>query len=538
MRLLIATTMLVLGLAPAVASAETVSESGGAITIQAAPGERNDIEIYSLSGMGLNIVDEGVGADGKPVVLTAGPGCVGSTGAPTFCPAPITALNAVLLDRGDGLSFGSVTTLPVTVDGGSGNDRLLGGDGNDVLVGGAGDDFLGGGGGDDRLDGGAGDDYLAVGPGSDTMIGGPGEHDVYSAEDSGADLSISLDGLPNDSDGVPTDADNVMPDIEDVRTGDGNDTIAGSAANNTISSGGGDDTVHGGAGNDQIDLGPGDDVGSGEAGADELLGDEGADTLDGGDANDTLTGGPGSDRLTGDGGNDLLRPDTGSDTISGGAGTDTVDYDDQPFPGLTGGITASLDGVANDGLPGESQNVMKDIENIDGSDGSDVITGDAARNVLNGEGGDDTIISRDRAADLVQCGTGLDRVTADGFDTIDQTASKCETVGLGSLKGFGPAVSLGLASHATRAVAARVACPSTAIGLCQGTVNLSAGGHRVGSWSFVLLPGQSAQHAVALSATARRALAKHRRLTVTAALTVHDARGATHAQRKTAHLKS
>ncbi|MBK5220526.1 MAG: hypothetical protein JJE35_12190 [Thermoleophilia bacterium] len=85
-------------------------------------------------------------------------------------------------------------TVPATLRGGPGNDRLRGGAGADKLIGGSGDDFLLGGGsgdwliggsgndwmwgqsGDDRLSGGSGNDLLLGGPGTNTILGGPGNN--------------------------------------------------------------------------------------------------------------------------------------------------------------------------------------------------------------------------------------------------------------------------------------------------------------------------------------------------------------------------
>jgi Ca2+-binding RTX toxin-like protein len=60
-------------------------------------------------------------------------------------------------------------SVPLTLDGGDGNDVLLGGAGNDTLVGGAGDDVLLGGPGQDVLDGAPGDDILIQSIGTDRV---------------------------------------------------------------------------------------------------------------------------------------------------------------------------------------------------------------------------------------------------------------------------------------------------------------------------------------------------------------------------------
>jgi len=72
-----------------------------------------------------------------------------------------------------GLTDGAV---PLTANGGDGDDDLMGGAGNDTLNGDAGNDKLNGGAGDDTLNGGAGDDELIGGPGLDVLDGGPGDN--------------------------------------------------------------------------------------------------------------------------------------------------------------------------------------------------------------------------------------------------------------------------------------------------------------------------------------------------------------------------
>ena len=54
----------------------------------------------------------------------------------------------------------SANAIPLTANGGDGDDVLIGGDGTDTLTGGAGDDVLIGGPGPDVLDGGPGDNIL------------------------------------------------------------------------------------------------------------------------------------------------------------------------------------------------------------------------------------------------------------------------------------------------------------------------------------------------------------------------------------------
>jgi len=65
-------------------------------------------------------------------------------------------------------------SIPATLRGGPGADRLVGGGGADKILGGSGSDFLGGRRGDDMIVGGPGDDHLLGGTGNDQLRGGPG----------------------------------------------------------------------------------------------------------------------------------------------------------------------------------------------------------------------------------------------------------------------------------------------------------------------------------------------------------------------------
>jgi Ca2+-binding RTX toxin-like protein len=64
-------------------------------------------------------------------------------------------------------------TIPTTLRGGPGGDRMRGGSGGDKLIGGSGDDILYGAGGDDLLIGGTGVDWLFGQGGDDRLLGGP-----------------------------------------------------------------------------------------------------------------------------------------------------------------------------------------------------------------------------------------------------------------------------------------------------------------------------------------------------------------------------
>lgn len=287
-----------------------------------------------------------------------------------------------------------------TLQGLAGNDRLIGGDGNDLLVGSDGDDDLDGQAGTDSFSGGAGRDEAQYGSAT-------------------AGVRVDLDNVADD--GQPGEAENIRSDIEDVSGSQSNDLLTGNALSNRLFGGGGLDTLNGGDGTDSL---------FGDSGADRLDGGPGVDSVDGGSGNDTLAGGDGADSLFGGSGNDFLSGAQGciscgndglGDFLSGGADSDTVEYLDH---GL--GVKVAIDGQANDGNPGENDNVFTDVENVTGTlVGSDIMFGSDADNILVGLGGNDSLVGLG-GNDRMFCDTGTsDR--ANGGDGID-TADQCETV--------------------------------------------------------------------------------------------------------------
>ena len=173
----------------------------------------------------------------------------------------------------------------------------------------------------------------------------------------------------------------------------------------TINGNGGDDTIK-----DAYDSATGRTL-SGGAGNDEIDGYAGNDTLDGGDGNDTLDGGENNDRVLGGDGDDEIHGDgyknPGADVIDGGPGNDLVsewtipeNLDRQPA------VNVTLDGVANDGRPGENDNVvgveqldMYIVGSITGSDAAEKIVlvnpGNHGSSTLIGNGGNDELVGFD-----------------------------------------------------------------------------------------------------------------------------------------------
>ena len=83
------------------------------------------------------------------------------------------------------------TSMPMTANGGNGNDFLQGGSGHDTLSGGAGDDVLIGGAGNDILKGGSGNNTLLGVAGDDALYGGPGRDRLDGGD--GNDTLVSID---------------------------------------------------------------------------------------------------------------------------------------------------------------------------------------------------------------------------------------------------------------------------------------------------------------------------------------------------------
>jgi hypothetical protein len=287
----------------------------------------------------------------------------------------------------------------------------------------------------------------------------PGEHNwltVGPAEGDPSHLSISDISVPSDPGGLCTsdewsvsfttcvkpsggvrleaaDGDDIVDVDDDMPAGypvtadggSGNDTVRGPALRDPgvrLFGGAGNDKVYGGPGPDTVDGGPGDD---------ELEGREGADVVRGGD------------------GNDDLQPDNGqetdSDVVDGGAGWDQIEMNWQSEPSdYQPPINVSIDGVANDGRPGERDNVVG-IERIyltapatlTGSDGPDELTffnSDGPSHIY-GRGGDDRLSGFDLADtidggagdDVIEGGYGHDVITGGpGRDQINaDTSASC-----------------------------------------------------------------------------------------------------------------
>ncbi|HEX6714015.1 MAG TPA: calcium-binding protein [Thermoleophilaceae bacterium] len=431
------------------AFAATVTWDSGTVTIAAAPGEQNLLDVNE-TGSEVIVVENGASR------LRPSHPCK-KLSKPTRVSCPDAATIRVTLEDGDDTA-NAMGHAAYVVDGADGNDTINGGDVGDSLFGGAGEDHLNGGLGDDQLDGGEGPDLMQGGDGTDKVS--------YAARPAG--ITATIGG--NDT-GASGEGDTIDDDVEGLEGTDFADTLSvagpyrqrmllGRSGNDVLrvdtstaaelDGGAGDDqltgpsgdssgftTMRGGPGADRIDAGSssssfntitysertgGVNVTSdgtaddGEAGEGDnvtgdfmfILGGSGDDHLVGTAMDNRVSGGAGDDVLDGGDGQDDLTGGPGSDTLNGGPGyRDLVLYEDYSVP-----VSATLDDQRNDGAAGEADLIADDVEGVRGGGGNDTLTGSDASRIEYFSGGDgNDVIDGGRGPDSMDGGNGFDSVS-------------------------------------------------------------------------------------------------------------------------------
>jgi Ca2+-binding RTX toxin-like protein len=283
---------------------------------------------------------------------------------------------------GSGITY----TPGMLVVGDNNSNNLNGSSGADTIQGLGGDDYINGGADGDAIDGGAGNDWVfhdgatggvVVNLASGSVTGGTGNDTLTGIEYVG--------GSPYD----------------DSITGDGN--------NNVIQGRGGNDTLDGGAGSgDNVDYYNASGAVTVNLGTGSASGADGSDVL----SNfENVTGSFHDDSITGNGGNNFLVGLGGNDTIDGGAGFDAIGFWD-----ATAGVEVNL--AAGSVTGGSGSDTLISIENANGSNHADKLTGDAGNNNLRGEGGNDTL-QGGAGSDNLNGGAGDDQI--DGGAILDRT---------------------------------------------------------------------------------------------------------------------
>lgn len=445
---------------------------GGVLRFLAKSGVMNDVVVSQDAGQ-LSVVD--VGSD-----IEAGSGCQAISSEEVHCPvSSVEAIRINSLDLDDSIDV--EVDLDTTVLAGSGDDQISTAGGDDALDGEAGADVISGGGGidtstykrrsasvsvsldgiandgevgegdtivgdietiegghggdiivgstspdrlignegNDDLSGGGGDDVIMPGPGTDALDGGDGSDTVdYSDRSTGVD--VSLDGQANDGSGGEND--DLGLEIENIRGSRGHDTLLGNDNDNVIDGDAGDDNLTPALGEDQVLGGTGNDTVdySGRTASLSVTIDDVAN--DGQVAEEdnvrtdveNITGGSGDDSLVGNAGSNVIDGGLGADSIAGGDGVDAVSYATR-----TNSVDVTIGTGADDGEPGEEDDVPADVENLIGGSGNDSIEGSASNNRLDGGDGDDELIGGD-GNDVLSGGIGADNmVGGSGTDTAD-----------------------------------------------------------------------------------------------------------------------
>jgi Ca2+-binding RTX toxin-like protein len=290
---------------------------------------------------------------------------------------PLTAGTTYTLNIS--LSSATVNTTPFSANNTS-SALLKGGDGNDFLQGTLGNDVINGGTGNDTAS------FVTA----------------FSNTATGVTVDLNTQGVAQNTGAAGNDT---LSGIENLIGSQYNDTLTGDGNANVIDGGAGDDALVGGLGNDTVSYasfagipsGQGVVVSLGLQGGAQNTTNAGMDTLSGfenlsGSAfGDLLTGDANANILSGGAGNDTLNPGATaagiSDLLDGGIGSDTAS-----FVGLVG-VTATLNGAADGtaSLGGNLIATLRNIENLTGGNGSDILTGDAGDNIIDGGLGDDTL---------------------------------------------------------------------------------------------------------------------------------------------------
>ncbi|MEQ6204694.1 calcium-binding protein [Sulfitobacter sp. HNIBRBA2951] len=318
-----------------------------------------------------------------------------------------------------------------TIDGGAGRDTLQGGLGADSILGGDDDDvlydYLMGGGADnfaDTLDGGAGDDMMVSTGGDDSIVASDGGADLVILGDNSALRTVTMTGISAD-DQVRIETVNDVTVLSDGSLATANlNTSIGYAG--TLTTGSGNDTVSEGTGISSnlnfVDLGAGDDRMEGTASA-------GVDVFDGGVGNDTFqntsTGGYTINLQTGfvDGVAGALV--NFENFIGNGIGGDetVTAVDAGSMLNGAGGDDSLIGSMGDDTLLGGTG-----TDDLAGGDGTDSMSGGTGNDTMRGNLGDDTMSGQANAdqmfggqgVDVVMGGAGFDLVDGgDGNDTVD-----------------------------------------------------------------------------------------------------------------------
>ena len=357
-----------------------------------------DDEDYLRGGTGVDTLEGGAGDDyltGDNTLSDGGDFMYGGVGADTIKGS--SGDDYIEGGDGDDEIYGEGIT------GNDGNDTIHGGDGNDTIYGEGGltttgNDLIFGDAGNDVIDGNAGNDTIDGGEGADTLSGSSGT-DVLSYANDTTGVSVDLDsgvGLYGQAQGD----DLTGGGFEALIGGSGNDTLAGTSGDESISGGVGNDEIHGEGGADTLEGGLGNDLFhfSGAMGS--------GGSVDGGDGTDTIYMSLASEDFTGatsvSGIEKLTFAHAGADSEA------TFNVDDLDSWTLSVDASASAHtqtlNIQGDTLSAANEtfnlaalafstnwDTTSDIVGVDAGDGNDLIIASPSLSDLNGGAGSDTV---------------------------------------------------------------------------------------------------------------------------------------------------
>jgi len=265
-----------------------------------------------------------------------------------------------------------------------------------------------------------GDDVIGASAGVDTLDGGDGNDTAdYSVLAGIQRINVTLDEGNLSPVQVTGGANDQVANIENIIATDGNDTLIGDGQDNRLEGRLGGDTLVGGAGNDILDGGDDAfadlvsyadsssgivaDLSSGNV-SDDGFGDTDTlidiEELRGSEFKDDIIVDTSTQKIEALGGDDDITMTLGEINVHGGLGSDTVDYSSLD---AANAIDVELDGLNAVTLTvtGSTVHTLTSIENVIGTPGNDILTGDGSDNRLEGGLGDDILQGRDGDDELI-----------------------------------------------------------------------------------------------------------------------------------------
>jgi hypothetical protein len=341
-----------------------------------------------------------------------------------------------LLGGGDTLDASGVTSIPLRVLAGDGNDTILSGGGNDNCL----TSKLVNGNCSGYYDGEAGTDFISTGSsradGQDEYYGGAGFDSLDASSRTAANYLTNSASYESGEGTCPgatpgCEGDLIWTDVEELYAGSGNDTLEAAVGGTWLNGGPGDDVLDA-AGMAGVVI---DHTSLFSSPAPDLTITESAGTITGW-GNDTLDNDPGDLSFVGGGSNDTFVIDdaTSFNSFCGAGGTDTVDAS-----ATTTGVGLDLTSGAFDGdllcgapVPGSGDST----ENVIGGSGDDLLQGNSLANTLSGGDGNDVVNGSPVALlndgrDWLEGGNGNDSFFGgSGADTVSFKNCECADGGI------------------------------------------------------------------------------------------------------------